>query len=181
MENSNSPIQAALRWGLVLGLIAVALTFVAYFINSALLASFWFGIGTLIVFLGLVVAFGFQYRNEVGGFITFGEAFKFSFIALVVAGFINMIGMILLFQVIDPSLPEVLAQANLDNTLAIVERFGGQGEMSSADIAKMKNDFLANYSVGGQFKGFGISLIANAVIALIVSAIIKKNKKPDIL
>jgi hypothetical protein len=86
MEDRNTPFKAGLNAGMILGILSVVITFIVYFISPPTLVSGLFGIAMLVVFFGLLIYFGIQYRNSVGGFLEFGGAFQYSFIALLVAG-----------------------------------------------------------------------------------------------
>lgn len=108
MENENTPFKAGLNSGLILGLISVVLSYVIYFVDPSLLAAWYVGIGIMVLFIALIVYFGIQYRTSIGGYMAFGAAFNFSFITLLVAGIIGLVGNILLFTVVDPALPNVL-------------------------------------------------------------------------
>lgn len=179
MENqTQSPFQAALNPGIIMGLVAMAITYVAYFIDSSLMASGWFALVSLVVFFGLIIYFGSQYRKDLGGFISFGTAFNFSFISIFISGLISLIGQILLFHVIDPSLPEVLAEVTFENSLKMMESFGQNPDaLPTEALDAIRAQSEGNFSLGGQIKNFGISLIGFAIIALILAAILKKKDK----
>ncbi|NVK49786.1 MAG: DUF4199 domain-containing protein [Cyclobacteriaceae bacterium] len=178
MEENQSPFQAAVRPGLTIGLISVALTYVAYFVDSTMLASGWFGLVALVVFFVLIIYFGRQYRTDLGGFMSFGTAFNFAFITMIISGLISLIGQILLFQLIDPALPGVLADQSVQNTLEIMERFGASADsMPPEQLDEIRNTTMENFSLTGQVKNFGIGLIIYAIIALILGAILKKRDK----
>ncbi len=177
-EQQQTPFQAALKPGLTIGLVSLALTFIAYFIDSSLLASGWFGLVSIVVFFVLIIYFGKQYRTELGGFMSFGTAFNFSFIAIVISALVGLIGMILLYQVIDPALPGVLADKTLESTLEMMERFGASADsMTPEQLEEIKQSTLSNFTLGGQLKNFGFGLIIYAIIALILAAILKRRDK----
>ncbi len=178
MEESQSPFQAAVKPGLTMGLISLAVTFIAYFIDPTLLASGWFALVALVIFFALIIYFGKQYRSELGGYMTFGTAFNFSFIAILISGFIGLIGQLLLFHVVDPELPKLLADSSFQTTVAMMERFGASADsIPPAQLEEMRQTTLNNFSVIGQIKGFGIGIIFYAIIALILGAILKKRDK----
>jgi len=177
-EQPQSPIQSAIRPGLIIGLVTLVLTYLAYFIDSSLLASGYFGLAALVIFFALIIFFGKGYRKEVGGFLSFGAAFNFSFFAILTSGVIGLIGNILLFQFIDPSLPEVLSQITFESSLEMMEKFGGNPDSLSPEMLdQMRESSASNFTLGGQLKGFGFGLIVYAIIALILAAILKKRDK----
>lgn len=178
MEEQQTPFQAAVKPGLTMGLVALAVTYIAYFIDSSLLASGWFALISLVIFFGLIIYFGQQYRNEIGGYMTFRTAFNFSFIAIFISGLVSLAGQILLFQVIDPTLPQVLADLTFENSLKMLENFGQNPDtLPAGALEEMRNSTASTFTLGGQIKNFGFALILYAIIALIVAAILKKRDK----
>jgi hypothetical protein len=177
MENQQTPVKAGLNAGLILGIVSVVLTFIIYFISPESLASFSTGMVILAIFLGILIYLGIQYRNSIGGFMDFGTGFKFAFVALIIAGLIGTVGNFLLYNVVDPELPEVLVEAQLETTMAMMERFGAADAMTSEQIDEIRNGAAANFTLVGQLKGFGFALIFYGIAALIVAAIIKKRDK----
>ncbi|MBN3522193.1 DUF4199 domain-containing protein [Algoriphagus lutimaris] len=178
MEEQQSPFKAAIQPGLTIGLISLALTFIAYFIDATLLGSAWFGLIALVVFFGLIIYFGRQYRTEIGGFMTFGTAFNFSFIAILISGIISLIGQILLFHVIDPSLPGVLGDLAFENSLKMMENFGASPDsLPPGQLEEIRENTTNQFTLKGQLTSFGIGIIIYAIIALILAAILKKRDK----
>lgn len=177
-DQSQSPIQSAVKPGLTIGLVTLVLSYLAYFIDSSYLASGYFGLIILVLFFALIIYFGREYRKELGGFMSFGTAFNFSFFAILISGIIGLIGNILLFHVIDPSLPQVLADLTFETQLKMMEGFGQNPDsLPTETLEQMREASAANFTFVGQLKGFGFGLIAYAIIALILGAILKKRDK----
>jgi hypothetical protein len=177
-EQAPSPIQSAVRPGLIIGLVSLVITYIAYFIDSSYLASGYFGLIALVLFFGLIIFFGKEFRKESGGFLTFGNAFNFSFFAILISGLIGLIGNILLFHVIDPTLPQVLGELTFEAQLEMMEGLGQNPDsLPSETLDTMKEASASNFTLVGQLKGFGFGLIAYAIIALILGAILKKRDK----
>ncbi|WP_114749277.1 DUF4199 domain-containing protein [Pleomorphovibrio marinus] len=177
MESTSQPAQSALRSGGMMGLIMVIINFLIYAFDSSALVGFWFAFFVLVLFFGLLIYFGIQYRKEVGGYLTYGAAFQFSFVALIVAGLIYTIGNILLYHVIDPALPEVLIEKQLSSVLEMMDKFGAGDSLSADDLDEMRESMVGSYTIVGQIKGLGVSFIFYALMALIVAAILKKRDK----
>jgi hypothetical protein len=175
---TQTPSSAAVKPGLILGLIGIVITYLGYFIDSSLLASGSFGFLSIVIFFALIIYFGIQYRKSIGGFMDFSTSFKFSFIAILISGIISFIGQILLFHVIDPSLSQVLADAAFENSLKMVELVGQNADSMPVEaIDKLRETSQEAFSLSGQIKNFGFGLISYAVIALILAAILKKRDK----
>ncbi len=177
-EQAQSPIQSAVRPGIIQGLIFLVLTYVTYFIDSSYLASAYFGLIAMVIFFGLIIYFGKEFRKELGGFMSFGTAFKFSFFSILTSGLIGLIGSILLYHLIDPSLPQVLADITFESQLEMMESFGASPDSLAPEVLDdMREASASNFTLIGQLKGFGFGLIAYAIIALILGAILKKRDK----
>jgi hypothetical protein len=147
-------------------------------IDAALLTAWYYSLGILVLFFGLIIYFGKEYRKEVGGFMSFGTAFNFSFFAILISGVVGLIGNILLFQVIDPTLPQVLGDLTFESQLEMMESFGGSPDSLPAEtLEEMRQASLSNFTLLGQLKAFGFGLVAYAIIALILGAILKKRDK----
>lgn len=178
MEEQQTPFQAAIKPGLTMGLVALAVTYIAYFIDPSLLASGWFALVAMVIFFGLIIYFGSLYRVELGGFMSFGTAFNFSFIAILVSGLVSLLGQILLYQVIDPSLPQVLADITFENSLSMMEKLGQNPDnLPPATLEEIRNSTASSFTMGGLLKNFGFGLIGYAIISLILAAILKKRDK----
>lgn len=176
-QQSNTPARAALNAGLVIGLVMLAINFIIYFIDYSFLVAAWYGISVLVIFFALVIYFGSQYRKEIGGYMDFGAAFQFSFVTLIISGLISTLGNMLLYFVIDPGLPELLVETQLENMVAMLDSFGAGDSISGDQIDEMRSDMANSFTIAGQFKAFGISLIVYAILALILGAILKKRDK----
>lgn len=175
---TQSPFSAALKPGITIGLVSLILTYLAYFIDSSLLTKWWFGLIALAIFFILIFYFGKQYRADQGGFISFGSAFNFSFIAIVISGLITLVGQILLYHVIDPALPEVLADLAFETSLSAMESFGANPDsLTPEQLQDIRDRSASGFTLTGQLQGFLFGLIFYAIIALILGAILKKRDK----
>lgn len=177
METAQKPFQAAVTPGLVAGLLLTVITFLLYFVDYELMGSGWLGFLSLLLYVGLIIYFGIQYRKENGGYLSFGKAYQFSFFSLLVMLAITTAGNLLLFLVIDPGLPEKLADIGIANAMEMMDSFGVGDSMSSEQIDEMRLGILDGYTIGGMVKGAGIMIVFYAVLALILGAIIKKRDK----
>lgn len=177
MENQNSPFQAGASTGLILGIISVVITFILYFIDPELMVTWYVGFGILAIFIALIIYFGIQYRNSIGGYMKFGTAFNYVFAAFAVSGLIGVIGQALLFFVVDPNLPKVLTDAQMEAQMAMLDRFGAGDSLSSEQIDEMQASMTANYTFLGLIKVYGFTLILYAIFSLILGAILKKRDK----
>ena len=113
----------ALKSGAIIGIITVVFSLLMYIIDPTLFAAWWVGIFFFVFIIVLVSYYGIQHRKETGGFMSFGKAWVYSMQAFIVAGIIGTLFRILLFSVIDPELSEIVVDAAMENTAAMMERF----------------------------------------------------------
>ena len=109
--------------------------------------------------------------------MSFGTAFQFSFVTLIICGIIATIGNVLLYNVIHPGLPEILVEQQLEAMLNLLDRFGAGDSISTDQLDEMRAEMRDSYTIMGQVKAFGFSLIIYAIMALILGAILKKRDK----
>lgn len=179
MEEEKTPttlLNHAIRWSLIIGLISGVLSLLLYAVDYTLLADWKVGIFSLIIFIGLTVYAGINYRNEVGPYLAFGKAYQHGFIVFALSGLISTVVNLLLFQVIDTELAGKVTEAALENTAAMMANFGAQEDQIDKTLEETRKSMAAGYTVFGQIKSYGIMLIVSAVLALITGLIVRKSE-----
>lgn len=176
LEQPKTPLQHAVKFGLILGMVGAVITLLLYVIDPTLLASMWLLL-LLLVFMGLVVYGGITYRMEIGGYIDFGPAFIHGFTVFVMMGIVGLAVNLLMYNVVDPSLPETLTEASVENARSIAESFGASGDALEEAMEDARADTEAQFTNFGLIKGFLISLIVYAVLSLITALIVRRQEK----
>ena len=175
----NSLFNHSLKFGFIIGIVGIIIGVLAYMAGESLMVKWWFGIIILVINIGLIIYSGIQYRASIGGYMDFKTAFSVTFLTFLMAGILGTIFTIILYQVIDPELPVRLTQAAIEQTEQMMNNFGAQQESINEQMGLIKEKMANQFSLLGQIKGFGISMIIYAVVALIIGAIIKKSEKID--
>ena len=164
--------------GLFMGLVLIVYTLALYLINPELM--FKMGLGMLVsilVYVVFMVRAGNATKADLGGYMSFKQALKPTFLVFVVGTLLYQIFYYVLFNFIDPSLMDVL----LDNTIRITEwwldLFNAPADAREAAIAQVEEKGVS-MGIGQIVQQYLMSLIFGFIIALIVSAIIKK-KAPE--
>ncbi len=178
-EQEVSVFKGAVKPGLIVGALGIILTLLAYVVKPTLLGSGMFGFAVMIIILVVMVVLGISYRKSGTGYMTFGQAFLFSFITFLISGILGIIFNILLYSVIDPDLSAVVIEATIENTRDTMESFGAPEGAIEDQLDQMAEDLPDNYTTAGQLKGFGILVLIYAFVSLITGLIIKK-KEPEI-
>ncbi|MEQ8904879.1 DUF4199 domain-containing protein [Ekhidna sp.] len=169
----------AIKSGLITGVISIVLSLLIYIVDPTIFAIWWLMLLLMLVYVGIVTYFGIQHRNLEGGYLSFGKAWVYSMTALVTYSLVGMVFSILLFTVIDPELSEIVTDAVVEKSEAMMRNFGMPEDQMDEALEKTRTDTLDRFTVMGSLKGFAWGLIINAILSLISGAIIKK-KEPEL-
>lgn len=180
-KETTSLFQHALKWGLIVGGISIALSIVSYAVDYSLLANWKFGIFMFAMFIGLAIYAGIGYRNEIGGFMPYGKAFQHGFILMAVSGLISTLFTMILYTVIDPDLPAKLTDVAMENAQKMMESFGMPADQMDQAMEDARKRTENQFSVSGLAMGYGIGLIIYAVLSSITSIFVKKNPPEDVI
>lgn len=183
MENEEiapSIYQHAAKFGLYLAGISIGLVVIFYVVDLSVLATFKFIALALIIALGYVIYAGINYRNSVGGFMTYGKAFTHGIVLMAVCGLITTVFNIVLYHVIDPDLPKNLGDAIMKNTEEMMRGFGAPDASIDEALDKMKDQMKTQFSIGNLAFGYIKAFIGYIIIVLITSIFVKKSQPEDI-
>ncbi|WP_428329557.1 DUF4199 domain-containing protein [Mucilaginibacter sp.] len=168
METSKpGSVNLAFKWAVIYAVISIVLTYVYQFLNIDMNSAVKY-IGYL-PFIGLLLLTQKEYRDKLGGFMTFGEGFLPGFLYSVFAGVILAVFMYLYFSFLSP---QVWAQTLATTRETMVQ----QGTLSSDQVDKAM-EMTTKYGV--IFVVFGVIIgtpIMGAIVALIGAAIFKKER-----
>ncbi len=177
-QNQATPglMNNAVKNGLILGGISIAMVLVIYAIDYTVLVQMKMILFSLIISVGYAVYAGIAYRKEIGGYISFGKAYQHGFIMFVVSSILYTLFTFLLYYVIDPELPAKLTEASLANTEEMMRGFGMQEDQLDEAMEKARESTANQFSPGKMALGLVFGAIAGAIFALISGAIVKKNR-----
>jgi hypothetical protein len=161
------------KYGILGGFGVIALYMLAYLISSASIASIY----TMFCYLPLMFCMiygAIEYRTEIGGYENFGKAFLIVFLIGAIGAVMQSVFSVILFKYIDPSLPELVKQVALENTLDILEKVNAPQATIDESMAKARaNDY--NPSLLSFAYGIGISLVINTVLSLLIAAFVRRD------
>jgi heme/copper-type cytochrome/quinol oxidase subunit 4 len=179
MEEKNEQltvVQHGIRMGLILGVASIILTLLFYLIDPTLFAKWWLNLIVLFVIIVVVVILGRNYRLSIGGFMSFGDAFKHGFIIFLLSGLLSGFFNILLFQVIDQDLKTVVGDAAIEQTEAMMEKFGAPDEQIEEALEKAEESMAESFSTSGQLKGQMWAILFYVILSLITGLIVRKQE-----
>ena len=177
MESKNINYNEEwLKGGLILAGVSILLTILTYVIDVSLMVEWWFGIVSLLISMGLLIYLGINYRNDIGGILSYGGAFKFSFLVFLVSYFIGIIFQIALYTVIDPELPEVIKQLTIEKTIETMEAWGMSDEaVVDAAIIGVEDGIDEATTPMGMIKSSPWGILFLLFFSAIAAIFIKRN------
>ena len=176
MENKSNYFEEVVKGGIMLAAVSIIITMLTYIINIEIMVEWWFGLISLAISISLLIYIGIGYRNSIGGILSYGNAFKFSFLVMAVSFVIGIGFQILLYTVIDPSLPEVITQLTVEKTIEMMESFGTSQEIIDASIEGVEEGVKNSTTASGILKSSPWGLLFLGIFSLITAFFIKKNE-----
>lgn len=169
--------QTAIMYGVLTGLIFLAITFGAWAMSTTETFVTVLGITTFVpyVIVPLIIG-GIKLRKQSDNIMTFGEALKFTFLAYVIFALMEAIGNYVLYAVVDPDLTSKVLEITIQKTQKMMEAFGASEQQMEEAMTKAQSE--PQYTSFKQvFLGLGTSLIWNFVKSLLISLIIRREPK----
>lgn len=169
-ENKNSVGKSALVSGTLLGVVLVIFSLIMYFLDQT--GNKYVSWLSVILMIAGIVYLQIQYRDkELKGNMSYGKAFGFAVLMVLVASVITSIFTYLLFSVIDPGLVDKLLAAS-EEQLTKRGMSGDQIEIAMKYTRKMMSPpLMAVFGLIG-------NMVWGTIISLITSAITKKETSP---
>jgi len=179
METKKTLFISALKTGLILSAVSVAIFLIMYVADikpvgimmPILIMLFSIAIGVVI----LVVLFK-KFRASIGGYISFGDAFLYCFVAFGVSVVVSQLFSYFFVMLVEPEYYKQI----MDAQKAWIETYLA-GKMPEEQISQQLEKLDEQAAKMGTFsallKNLMGSLIVSAIIALIVGAVMKK--KPE--
>lgn len=176
----SSWFQDAMKKGLILGVIHIVLFLVIYVAFPSKLTGFSYLFIILAVNLGYTIFQGIQWRKSVGGYVSYGAAFKYAFVVLLFNGLLGTV-FTMIFLLIDPAFPDQMAQSQLDTSIYWAQKFGAPDDAVEQIRDKYNpEDVTKRFTPVGMLTGFGIALLFYGLGALIIALFVRK-REPEMI
>lgn len=168
--------KKGLLHGAIIGLIGVAISFLAYFISQEAYFS-WRSFAIMAVSLTLLLILGRKERKaNHGDYLTYKAAFWYCAIALFIMIYINEICYTIMFNAVDPSLQDALIEQGIQSTEEVFTMLGSNigdvDDMLSEMEREIRNSFkpIALIAHSWQF------LIQALLVALLMALFLRRNR-----
>ncbi|WEK34590.1 MAG: DUF4199 domain-containing protein [Candidatus Pseudobacter hemicellulosilyticus] len=165
-----------LTYGLIGGLVSAVSVLVFYLGGVSLFLNWALNWIPIVIVIVLAVLAGVQQRKVNGGYLPFGQALKTTFTVFVVAVGIQTIFTYVLLNVIDTEFRDAMQLAAIEKTEEVLRNFKMPEDKIDEAMKQAANS--DSYSIKSMTLGFAFNSLLCFIVALIISAIIKRNKAP---
>jgi Protein of unknown function (DUF4199) len=169
MKKSN----VLLNYSLVAALISSLIFVLLYIGGTSLFSSGWVIPVSMAVPIVIAILACIKAKKENEGFLTFRAALKICFGIFVISALATSVLSYFIYW-LDPAFKESMLQLTIEKTQQMMAKFGASQDSIDKAITQITKTDLG--SIGTIIKGFAQGCILWFVIALIVAAIMKKNK-----
>ncbi|HWD87369.1 MAG TPA: DUF4199 domain-containing protein [Mucilaginibacter sp.] len=162
-----NPTKVATKWALINLITGIVLTYAIQYLvpdpNSPIKYL------TLLPFVAFLLLAQKEYKDQLGGYLTFGEGFSAGFKFALFTGLMVAVFTYLYLAVLSPDVMEKAVQQ-------AKEQMEAKGNLSSEDIDKAVNITRKFGPIFGAIGALVFDLIAGIIVALIGAAIFKKER-----
>jgi hypothetical protein len=177
METTKPLIPSAIKAGLILAVVGIIIFVVEYVAGIqpiGFIKPMIIGLVVLAIYIGVLVFLLKKYRTEIGGLISFGNAFLFCFITFLTSSIVSFLFTYLFQNYFDPTYMPHMMQAQRD----FMENYFSS-KMSEDQVAKAMEKFDESVTNPNSFlkilKNTAGALIMGTIASLIIAAIMKKK------
>ena len=164
-----------IRMGILIGLLGIIINVLIYVINPAFFANISFALILFVVYITAYFFAMYSIRKTNDGYLSFKEAYFVALGVMMISTFVELSFKLVLYNVIDTELAGFIQNKTVENTTALMERFNVPEEEIEKAVEKI--DVEGQYSAISMLKGYGWGILISAVVALIIAAIVKKDKQ----
>ena len=167
MEKQKSAFSTALKYAIIFGLIGFIWGILVY-VAHLYLNSWIQWVGVLMMFIGLILVVRERRDKDLGGFITFGQAFSVGFIFCMILGLISILTNLLMMQLIAP---DMMGEIMKYSEQKMVDKGMSDDQIAMA----MKYTKMFTKPLVQAIWIIVFTAIFGAILALITAAIFKKD------
>ena len=163
-----NPTKIATKWGLIYTAVAIIITYATEFLNMDINSPVKYI--TYIPFIAFLYLTQKEYRDELGGYITYGNAFSAGFRYSIFTGLLLAVFSYLYLAILSPEM--------FDKVLDVTRT---QMEEKNAPESQIEKTMDIMHKWGPLLGAFGAAVayaIFGAIVSLITAAIVKKERSP---
>jgi len=161
-------IMTSVKYGIIFGLISGLVSVIIFLTGN--FDNIWIGmvVGLLVSITGIVLTHR-EYKNNNGGYMTYGQGLASGLVMSIISGLISGFISFLYIKFVDPT---VLEQMN-EIQITMLEKFGLPEEQMEETVAKLEAENTASKQLTG---GLTSGIVGGLILSLIVSAFTKRTR-----
>lgn len=171
--------QQSVIAGVLGGIIFAGLSFGTYYSGINSYFSFKAVYNFIPAVTILILVFGFNLRKKADSFISFKEVLQYAMVAFLIYEVFVAVTSYLLFIVIDPMLTEKLKNRGIEFAKEILTASGKSKDEINNELGKAQRQ-TETTGFKNIFLGFGMFLILDFMLSLLIAAIVKKDRPADL-
>ena len=173
METTETRSNFGLNYGLIAGLVITVITLLQYLGGLDMYLS-PIGYVSYLVIITMAVLAALKVRKTNEGFLEFSQALKVTFTVFVIAFFIQTVFTYILFNFIDVSFREAVAQEALNSAEKLMKKIGLSDSQIDEQLEKERSS--NPFSFFKVLLGYALTCIVAFIFCLLISLIVKKSK-----
>lgn len=173
-ENTTSTMDfnQAVKWGAIFAVLEIVLLLIFYLFNTSLLLD-W-KIKSLLIIVS-IIAWIIIGRSAYAGTSGYQQRVIHGLTLFITANIVVTLFNLILYQVIDPYLPEKLADDAVQQTEEVLSQFMSH-ELLDIELQNVREKIEGKFEILSQLKNLGFAICGSLVIATVCGAINKKSQ-----
>ncbi|MEM9919844.1 MAG: DUF4199 domain-containing protein [Bacteroidota bacterium] len=167
----------AVKWGVIGGIGVILVDTLLYLVDPVNIMG---GLSYVewLVYIPVMIKAGIDDKNDAGGYMTWGEALKPTYLTFVIASLFYVVYMYAMYNIIDPGLADIQRDASMEMIEGMADFMGE--EATEQMIAGMEGQEFG-LTFGRAALTFGWRLLfPGFVFAAICSLIVRRNPPDDL-
>lgn len=167
-----------LKYGVILGLVATLIMYGTWAMGIDLFVKVNTWVNFIPYMVITLIIVGLNLRKQNDNVLSFQEGIKFTFLTYVIVAVITAIATYILYNVIDPELSERSFKIGIEKSRAMLEKLGMSEDKIDEALQKAKAE-NPRTDFKKIFLGSGLFLIWDFVKSILITLVIKREKKID--
>lgn len=165
------------KFGIILGVVSIIATTLMYVIDLKLFVNIWIGVILFFTSLTIGIVSVAQSKKQIGGFITFKEAFTGFFITMAIGLALNILFSIILFNLIDPEAALTIRENIIEYTVSMLQKANTPAATIKQQVETMRSS--NSYSIGNQIQTYFWFLLFYIIVGLLVAVALRNKTSQD--
>ncbi len=169
----------SLKYGVIAGIIMIVIIMLIYWGGAAKLAGF-LPVLAYIPLIFLMIWGGVTARRKLGGFENFRQAFLTVFIISFTANIMFTSFNYVLFKVVDPSIPQIIKQKEIEALSEFLEQKGTHDEESERQLKELKEQDPAP-TIQGLLRNYLLWAVIGAIFSALIGLFVNRPDERPVI